>query len=184
MKRENAWYNKDGLIVGFGTRSEESDTQSYVNGGSHVQEICVKLSDLTLLGTDATVGTGIYAPQYFANAPRIPANATVQEVRITTDTVATTSDSADLLLGLYTVSPTTGVLVAVDADGLAAAGDSAVTNFDAVGETVVLGAGAGAAYVGKKTVGSDPVVVAAVKVTGSFTAGALSVHVKYSLPVN
>lgn len=184
MKRENAWYNKDGLIVGFGTRSKDDNSQAVVPGGDFMREVVIKLSDLSLLGTDATAGTGIYAPQYFANAPRIPAGATVQEVRVTTDTPAVTGDAADLLIGLYTVNATTGVLVAVDADGLLLAATAAASDFSAEGETIVLGKAASEAYIGKLSVGADPVVVAATRVTGSYSAGALSVHVKYSVPAN
>lgn len=184
MKRENGWFNKDGLVVGYGTRSVEVNNPAVPHVYGHGGEVVIKLSDLSLLGTDATVGTGIYAPMYYANAPHIPANATVQEVRITTDTAAVTGDAADLLLGLYTISASTGALVAVDADGLAEAGDSAAADFSVEGETIVLGKSAAAAYIGKKTVGTSPVVVAASRVTGSYSAGALSVHVKYTVPAN
>jgi hypothetical protein len=184
MKRDNVWVNKDGLVVGFGTREVDLNNPAHYNSLGGLKELVIKLSDLTLLGTDAEAGTGIYAPQYFANAPKIPAGATIQEVRITTDVAATSAGAADLLIGAYTVNDTTGVLAAVDADGLAAAGDSALTDFSDVGETIVLGKAAGAALVGKVNVGADPVVIAATYVTAAYTAGALSVHVLYSQPAN
>lgn len=184
MKRDNAWYNKDGLVVGYGTRAVDVNSPATYSTDGNGGEIVIKLSDLTLLGTDATVGTGIYAPQYFTNAAYIPANATVQEVRITTDTAATSGGAADLLIGTYTIDSATGALVAVDADGLCAAGDNALADFSAVGETLILGKAAGAAQIGKVSVGSSPVVVAATYVTAAFTAGALSVHVKYTVPAN
>lgn len=184
MKRDNVWVNKDGLVVGFGTREVDLNSPALYSTDGGLKELVIKLSDLTLLGTDATVGTGIYAPQYYANAPKIPAGATIQEVRITTDVAATSGGAADLLLGAFTVNATTGVLAAVDADGLAAAGDSALADFSAVGETIVLGKAATAALIGKVNVGSDPVVIAATYVTAAYTAGALSVHVLYSTPAN
>lgn len=184
MKRDNVWVNADGLVVGFGTREVDLNNPAHYNSLGGLKELVIKLSDLTLLGTDATAGTGIYAPQYFANAPKIPAGATIQEVRVTTDVGATSAGAADLLIGAYTVNATTGVLAAVDADGLAAAGDSALADFSAVGETIVLGKAATAALVGKVNVGSDPVVIAATYVAAAYTAGALSVHVLYSQPAN
>jgi hypothetical protein len=144
---------------------------------------------LTLLGTDATTGTAgsIYDPVNVQNSAFIPANATVQEVWVTTDTVATSTGAADLLIGLYTISASTGKLVAVDADGLAAAGDSALADFgdtQGVGETIVLAKASNAAYVGKKTVGTSPVTVAAISATEVYTAGALTIRVKYTTPSN
>lgn len=184
MKRSSAWFNKDGLVVGYGTRSVDVNSPSAYSTTGNGGEIVVKVSDLTTIGTDATVGTGIYAPQYFTNAAFIPAGATVQEVRITTDVAATSTGAADLLIGLYTISASTGALVAVDADGLAAAGDSALADFSVIGETIVLGKGSNAAYIGKTNVGASPVVVAVISATEVYTAGAVSVHVKYSMPVN
>jgi len=184
MSRDATWVNKDGLVVGFGPRTERLNTAYTYSTDGNGGEIVLKLSDLTLLGTDATAGTGIYAPAYVTNAAVIPANATVQEVRITADTGATSGGAADLLVGIYTVHATTRAVSAVDADGLCAAGDAALADFSAAGETIVLGKAAGAARIGKLTVGTSNVVVLATYVTAAYTAGALSVHVKYTTAAN
>jgi hypothetical protein len=184
MARSGAWTNKDGIVVGFGARTVQKNEPTQVKTFGNIQELVLKLSDLTLLSTVATGGAGIYAPQYIAQAPRIPANSTVQEVRITTDVAATSGGAADLLLGVYTVTASTKAVAAVDDDGLLAAGDSALADYSVAGETMVLGKAAGAALLGKTTVGASPVIVLPIYVTAAYTAGALSVHITYSTPVN
>lgn len=186
MAKSTGWVNKDGLIVGFGPRSVSKNSQSKVSTDSHEGVVVVKLADLTALGTDATVGTGIYAPVAIQNSAPIPANATVHEVRVVTDTAAGSTGAADLLLGLCTISSSTGKYVVVDADGLMEAGASALSDFSVAGETMTIkkgDTGAGA-YVGAKTVGTSPVFVVATYATEAYNAGALSVYVKYSVPTN
>ena len=180
MPRDSAWKNADGLVVGFGTRSDDNLQAVKLPGSGSEHELRFRITDMTALGTDATAGTGIYAPQYTAQAVKIPANATVQEVRVITDTAATSSGAADLLIGLYTVSAAHAVS-AVDADGLAAAADSALTDFSAAGETIVLAKGSNAAYVGKKQVGTSDVIVLATYATAAYTAGAVTVNIKYTV---
>lgn len=181
MPRDAAWVNKDGLVVGFGTRTVDSLQAQKLPGFGNEHELRFRIPDLTALGTDATAGTGIYAPQYVAQAAKIPANATVQEVRIVTDTAAASAGAADLLLGTFTVNATTKAVSAVDADGLCNAADSALADFSAAGETIVLGKGSTAAQVGKVTVGAADVVVLATYATAVYTAGALDVHIKYTI---
>lgn len=171
------WINKDGLTVRFGTRStdEDTDVPAQTSTMGKTQEVTFRLNDLTALGTDATA----YTAGEFVNAAKIPANATVQKVTIKTLTAATSGGAADLLLGAYTI--TDGALVVVDADGFAAAGDSALADFSVAGETIVLEKAAGAALIGKATVGASGVVVAATYATAVYTAGALEVSVEYTL---
>lgn len=174
----NKWVNNDGLVVRFGTRSTDdaTDVPAQTNTAGKTQEITLRVPDLTAIGTDATA----YTAGKHANSARIPANATVQQVTIKTLTGATSTGAADLLVGLYTVGAD-GLLDVVDADGLAAAADSALADFSAVGETIVLGKGANAAYIGKKTVGANPVVVDVISATEVYTAGAVEIIVEYTL---
>ncbi len=172
------WVNSDGLVVRFGTRptNEDADVPAQTNTAGRVQEISFTLPDLTLLGTDATA----YTAGEFVNAAKIPANATVHQVRVITKTAAASGGAADLLLGAYTIG-SDGALDVVDADGFAAAGDSALANFSAVGETLTLTSSAGAALIGDATVGSSDVVVAATYATAAYTAGELEVIIEYTL---
>jgi|10_taG_2_1085330.scaffolds.fasta_scaffold04927_7 hypothetical protein len=171
----------DGLAVGYGPRSADNDTGSVGSGIGVQDEIVLRIPDMTALGTDATADSGIYKAGYWANAPKIPANATIESWTSKVNVVAASDGAADLLLGIFTISPTTGLLVAVDADGLAAAGDSALANFQGeVGETFSLGAAAGAAYLGKKDVGTAAVVVVPTYVTAVYTAGDITIRIRYT----
>ena len=184
MPRGNTWYNEDGLSVGFGTHTADSDTGVTTATSGSTAELVIDIPDLTALDTAANAVLaatgGIYAAGYHAGAATIPANATVQQVTIKTTTAATSGGAADLTLGAYTVDDDTGLLVAVDADGFAAAGDSALADFSVAGETIVLGKAAGAALVGKATVGAAAVVVAPTYATAAYTAGALQVIIEYT----
>lgn len=173
------WVNSDGLVVRFGTRTtdEDTDVPAQTKTFGLTQEVKFRLNDLTDLGTDATA----YTAGEFVNAAKIPANATVQKVTIKTLTAATSGGAADLLLGAYTINASTGALVAVDADGFAAAGDSALADYSVAGESIILEKAASAALIGKATVGSSDVVVAAVYATAAYTAGALEISVEYTL---
>ena len=183
MARGNTWYNEDGLSVGFGTHTADSDTGVTTVTSGSTAELVIDIPDLTALDTAANAVLaatgGIYAAGYHAGAAEIPANATVQQVTIKTTTPATGA-TADLQLGAYTVDDDTDLLVAVDADGFAAAADSALADFSVAGETIVLGKAAGAALVGKATVGAAAVVVAPTYVTAAYTAGALQVIIEYT----
>ncbi len=178
----NKWVSPDGIVHTFGTH----DTTTYPGasegaGVGQFKEVVLKLPDLTLLGTDATA----YTAGNYVTSAKIPGNATIQEVWITTDTAATSAGAADLLLGTFTVSSTTKALVAVDADGLAAAADSALSDFSVAGETMILGKAAGAAQLGKTLANAadstTPVVVAATYVTAAFTAGAVTARIFYTV---
>lgn len=174
MPKANYWVN-DGLAIGYGRRTVDDALPSTVRTAGAVKQLILELTDLTALPLDTAAGT--ITAGSVSNAATIPALASVQSVTIITKTAAA-GTTADLLLGVYTIG-TDGVLTAVDADGLAAAGDSALADFSVAGETIVLGKAAGAALIGKVTVGSSPVVVAAAYATSAYTAGALQVIIEY-----
>lgn len=175
MPKANYWVN-DGLAVGFGRRTVDDALPSTVRTAGAVKQIILELNDLTALPQNTAAGTIVAGS--VSNAALIPANASVQSVTIITKTAATSGGAADLFLGVYTIG-TNGALTAVDEDGLAAAGDSTLTDFSAAGETIVLGKAASAALIGKVTVGSSPVVVAAAYNAAAYTAGALRIIVEY-----
>lgn len=166
----------DGLARGFGTHSTDDALPSVVRTAGVVKQMVIEIENLTTLPLNTAVGT--ITAGSVSNAAFIPANASVQSVTIVTKTAADSGGAADILLGVYTVG-STGALVAVDEDGLAAAADSALADFSVAGETIVLGKSANAALVGKTTVGTSPVVVAAAYATAAYTAGALQVVIEY-----
>lgn len=174
----------DGLNVGYGRRTVDDNIGGESAGVNQMKCVVLKVTDMTTLVTDPTA-LSLNASGGYSMSAQIPGGATIQEVWITTDTAATSGGAADLLVGTFTVSNTTGLLVAVDADGLAAAGDSALSDFSVAGETMVLGKAAGAAQLGKTLANAadsaTPVVVAASYVTAAYTAGAVTIRVFYTL---
>jgi hypothetical protein len=180
MARNNFWVNDDGLAIGFGTRTSVEQGATTVNKGGNTYEMTLVVPDLLpvagVVGTDATA----YTAGSYSNAAFIPALATVQKVTIVTDTVAASTGAADILLGLYTIHATTGALVVVDADGLVDAGSSVLADFSVVGETMIIDKATGGTYVGKKTVGASPVLIAAITATEVYSAGALTFIVEYT----
>lgn len=177
MARSLTWVNKDGLTVRGGRHTIDNDIPARVVTAGKVQTLVINVPDLTALDDDATT----IAAGYFVNAPKLPANAFIHEVRIITRTAATSGGAADLLIGVYTLNATTKVLVAVDADGLCAAGDSALSDFSVAGETIVLGKAAGAAIIGKTVTHTAETVVIPTYATAAYTAGALEIQIDYSV---
>lgn len=175
MPKANYWVN-DGLAVGFGRRTVDDALPSTVRTAGAVKQIILELNDLTALPLNTAAGTIVAGS--VSNAALIPAGASVQSVTVITKTAATSGGAADLLIGTYTIG-TDGALTAVDADGLCDAADSALADFSVAGETIVIGKSSTAAQVGKTTVGSSPVVVAAAYATAAYTAGALQVIITY-----
>lgn len=167
----------DGLTRGFGPRTTDDNVPADVSTSGAVRQLVIELEDLTVL----PLNTAASAAGAAVNSATLPANSSVQSVTVITKTAATSSGAADLLLGVYTKHATSGALVAVDEDGLAAAGDSALADFSVAGETIVLGKAAGAALIGKTTVGAAPVIVAPAYATAAYTGGALQVIIEYVL---
>ncbi len=168
------YFNQDGLTVRFGTRVTDDDenvpAQSSTAGID--QEVSFQLNLVDLVTTDAS---GEAAGE-FANSAFIPANSTVTSVQVILDTIATSGGSADLLIGAYTVDSATGLLVVVDADGFMTAAEGDILLLDgAQGDDVAATAGA---LIGV-SVGANPIVVAAAFTTAAFTAGEVSVRIRY-----
>ena len=175
----NKFYNKDGLVIRFGTRveGEDEDVASQTSTAGKVQEITLKVRDATTI--PVTDATSVSAGE-FANSAFIPANATIISARIKTDTPLASGGAADLIVGTYTIDATTGLLVVVDANGILDEADSALADFSVAGETVFVDKASTAALVGKTTVGANPVVVAVARLVATYTAGALTITVEYS----
>lgn len=175
MARNSYWINQDGLAVGYGRHTTSNNVAAVTALDSSYRKTVSMTWDLVDLATAASS----YPAGVYARAARIPANAFVHEVRLVTE-VAATGATADLLVGTYRFT-SAGVLTVVDDDGLVAAADSALANFDTVGEIVTLGASASAAIVGKTTVGANPVTVIPIYVTAAYTAGRIRIEVDYSV---
>jgi hypothetical protein len=174
------WFNNDGLVVRFGTRTstEDDENAKKVSTMGDVQTLKVVIPDLTALDTAANAVLaatgGIYAAGNYANGSTIPALSTIVGVRTRTDTVAT-GVGANLNVGTWTVSTTTGLLVNdKDPDGIVDDTDGDVAGYTPVGAVVT---GAGALLL--ESVGTADVVIAPTYTTAAFTAGAVTIYIDY-----
>jgi|CXWL01.1.fsa_nt_gi hypothetical protein len=176
MPRATTWTNKDGLTVGFGTHSTDDAIPGVLNKSGEKATIKFSILDMSLLNDDVTDTTGADVGLY-SQGIRLPANCTVTEVRIVTQT-ACTGTSSTLLIGNYTKSATTGVYTAVDIDGFCDAIDGALANFNAAGETKTLTKADSAALLGKAVAHTAASYVFPIYGT-AFTAGAVDVYIDY-----
>ena len=178
MPKYSSWFNKDGLVVNYGTRTTQKDSAGSVKTFGPEQTIVFPIT-LASLSTAATVNTGIYAPQYAANAAFLPPNSLVTEVKVVTKVAATSGGAATLSIGTYTLSASTGLFVVDDIDALFEPGDAALADFSAVGESITLikgGANGIGAAVGST---SANLYIAAIYATAAFTAGEVVAYIKY-----
>jgi hypothetical protein len=165
MNKKSIWTNKDGLYVGFGPRAAEVNSAAAVNAGNSV----FKQVSMKVTGTDLNTAAGA---KELANAPVIPAGAKILRALFHVDTAFATGTSATIEVGTYTLANAVD-----DQDALITSANSVSTAIDTTAEEV---SGTGA-YVGAAPLASA-VKVAAVRVTGTYTAGVGTLIVEYALP--
>lgn len=164
-----AWMDNAGLYQKFGLEQTVPMAGGEYRLNGEVREIEFKIT-LTDLTSSAAIIKG-------TDNINMPAGFTVEQIEVIADTAATSGGSATLDIGLVKTDRTT----AIDANGLVAA--LALTTIDTAGEKNTLtsgGTGAGA-LVGT-TVGTDPGYFTANYGTAAFTAGVLTVRIKYRKP--
>jgi hypothetical protein len=163
-----AYTNSDGLYLKYGTEKGVSTTAGEYRTVGALREVEFKLTLTSLTTTPAIV----------SDVTELPAGARIQEVEVITTTVATTGSSAALNVGTIQLNRTT----TVDADGLVEA--LAVTALDAAGETTILRAPVSGTSVGDQigTSLANTCFITASTSTGTFTAGAATVKVRYFIP--
>ena len=181
MTKQTTWYNNDNLAVTSGTRSAAT-TAAVGSGVGAQEELILTIADATTLDTAAVAVTdvGIYKAGLFSNTAVIPANSTIHSGYIRVDTVPLSGTGGDdILVGTWSISSTTGLLVNdKDADGIIDATDGDKAALTPIGLSIPA-----TGNLINKTVGTADVVVAAiVGGTGPFTAGAVTVVIRYSLP--
>lgn len=164
-----AWMDNGGLYRKYGLEQTEPMAGGEYKTYGDVREIEFKIT-LTDLGTASAIVEG-------TDNIEMPAGFTVEAVEIIADTAATSGGSAALNIGLVRKDRST----AIDADGLVAA--LALTAIDATGEKVTLVKGStGAGALIGTTVGSNPGHFVADYDTAAFTAGVITVRVKFRKP--
>lgn len=166
MARDAYWDNKDGLVVGFGTRTP-SQTGGFVNAEAATFErklfLRIKGEDLgdTVAATDEQLVFG----------PTIPSGAFIESAQLEV-TEAFVGATAVLDIGVYNAATE----AAVDDDGIDAA--VAVTAIDAIGDSIACD---GALV---DTVLAQDSKIAASYDTAAFTAGEAVLTVVYYYPMS
>jgi hypothetical protein len=170
MPRDNTWTNSDGLIVGFGTHTEDNGVGA-VTGLSGTQvTYTIELPDATLLEDTDAITVASIPPQSVA----IPRGAILNRATFSVTTAFTSGGAATLDIGFYSAAA-----VVDDANGIDV--DIALTAIDAIGDVVVCdGALVGGVIPLGATSNSDVFVVfgdeAAVYTAG---AGVLTLEMTY-----
>lgn len=171
MARGSTWTNSDGLVVGFGTHSEDNDVTALYGGTEKTLVVEYDLANLA----DTFAATNV-KPQDVV----IPRGSVFVEGYITTLVAATSGGAGTLDVGTWGVGLTTEVVD--DADGLVA--DVTIAEMTSIGEVHVLD-GALIATAGTTAAGAvsdSNVVIAPSYETAAFTAGRIRLTVKYIVP--
>ena len=156
--------NADGLYIEYGTTKATTENVGEYKTYGDMREVNVRIPDLTLIGSGATV---------LARTLKFPAGVRIARVDVIADTAAT-GTNAVLNIGLIKDDLSTEL----DYNGLVAA--IPVTSIDAAGETTSLTAGA--TYAGAllgTTLTDVGGYLTADYDTAAFTAGALNVRIFY-----
>jgi hypothetical protein len=176
MARDATWTNSDGLIVGFGTHTEDNNVPAVTAIGTKTR---VSM-EITLADLVDTIAAGNISPQSI----RIPRGAIITEAYVVVKTAAAGGGTLDI--GTWGVGIATEVVDV--ADGLVA--DITTAEMNAVGEVHICDgalvsssgntAAAGIVSVGA-TSNSDVVITASYETT-VFTGGVLLLVVEYIAP--
>lgn len=173
-QREAVWDNKDGLVVGFGTR--DVTRSSYrVNNTEGYQSIFFDFdwADLPTSSVSAT-------DDQLVHGPAIPNGAVILSAHL--KVVEAFAGGTSITFGVYNAD----TAAAVDADGIIQA--EVTADIDAIGDIVDYtianaGASGAGADIGTVVATTEGVKVAGFA-TGTFTAGKGLLEVRYIVPNN
>jgi len=164
MARDAVWDNKDGLVVGFGTR-----TPQYTGSYSVASDAANGISKLVyrFRGEDLTDAVAV-TDDALLHAPVIPNGSVIKGATLYV-VEAFAGTNAVLDIGVYNGATD----AAVDDDGIDAA--VAVTSIDAIGDTIACDG----ADVGTVVATTGGVKIAASYDTAAFTAGEAILTVEF-----
>jgi hypothetical protein len=178
MSRGSTWTNSDGLVVGFGTHSEDNNVAGVYTGANG--EVTI-VQEITLADLPDTFAATNVDPQ----AVRIPRGSVIKSAFLQTIVAASTSGSPTLDIGTWGVGLATEVVD--DADGIVA--DATPAELGAIGEGILLDgpmiADAATAASTVATVGAtsdSDCVIAASYETAAFLSGKVKLHLTYIPP--
>lgn len=177
MSRNATWTNSDGLVVGFGTHTEDNNVAAVVQSANGIVTVT---AEYTLLGLSDTFAAANVNPQDH----RIPRGSVVTQCIVHT-LVTPTGSGATLDLGLWGADIATEVVDV--ANGLVAA--ATVAELDIIGSAILCD---GPYIVDSATAASTQYAVGAVAEancviapsyeTAAFTAGKVRVILSYLPP--
>lgn len=173
MSRDATWSNDDGLVVGFGTHSDDSEVAAVVaSGGGRVvlqrEIVGVNLSD-TYSATD-------FLPQEYV----IPRGSVIIRATVQVLVAFSTGSSPTLDIGLFSKGLATDVVD--DADGIVV--DMTAAELTSIGEVHICD-GALVATAGQTAVGATALgdcVIAPSYETAAFTTGIALLTVEFQQP--
>ena len=172
MSRGNTWSNPDGLVVGFGTHSEDNEVAAVSGSGTR--------RTLTRLIVGVNLVDTYSATQFMPQEAVIPRGSRIIRASFQTLVAFTSSDAATLDIGTFTKGLDTDVVD--DADGLVA--DMSIAELTTVGEVHILDgaliATSGTTAVG--AIGDFDCVIAPSWESFVHTAGSGILTVEYDLP--
>jgi hypothetical protein len=171
MSRAATWTNKDGLVVGFGTHSEDNEILTKVGGTGADATYKIDIVGVNLVDTYAAANT---PPQ----SAVIPRGSYIKSATLHVTEAFTSTGSATLDIGLWTHGLATDVVD--DADGIDV--DIALTAIDALGDVVLCDGAVVGALVPVGRTGDGDCVVAPSYETAVFTAGKATLTLEVILP--
>ncbi len=172
MARGNTWSNSDGLVVGFGTHTEDNDVAAVASSGGRVV--------LTRLITGVDLSDTYSATDFLPQEVVIPRGSRIIRASFQVLVAFTSGGAATLDIGTFTKGLATDVVD--DADGIVA--DMTIAELTSIGEVHICdGALVGAS--GQTAVGATGLgdcVIAPSYETAAFTAGSGILTVEYQVP--
>lgn len=172
MARGQTWSNQDGLVVGFGTHTEDNDVAAKASAMGR-EVLTVEINGVDLSDTYSATD---FKPQDVI----IPRGSRIIRASFQVLLAFTSGGAATLDVGTFTKGLATDVVD--DADGLVA--DMSIAELTSIGEVHILdGALVGAS--GQTAVGATglgDVVIAPSYETAVFTAGRGILTVEYQIP--
>jgi hypothetical protein len=166
MARGNTWTNSDGLVVGFGTHSEDNDVVA-VSGSGNTKIYTVEVTGTDLVDTFAAANI---KPQ----DALIPRGSQIKSAVFQVHTAFTSGGSATLDLGVF------GTTVVDDADGIDV--DIALTVIDAIGDIVICNGALVGGVIPVGATANEDCYIAPSYETAVFTAGTGTLTVEVILP--
>lgn len=158
------WYNSDGLYVKFGPEEATAGTIGEFRTLGSTRETVITLDLTTLTSSDVILDYSTFLPK----------DAFIEAVELETLVSATSGGSATLSVGLYKSDTTT----AISATGLVSALAVATLGNAGTSTTLTLGSTGAGAKIGSTP--GFPALISAKYGTAAFTAGKLSIRVRWS----